>query len=151
MAAGQRVVIADVAYPNGADPALCAALRAIGFDWTGPAAYGAWNTAGNTIGTALAQACLGEQRTREQQQFLLHRWVEDWGYQREVRAAIRARYAPGGEPPADEWPSVAHDVEQMLNAFIETLPGFAGKWRITPGSVRFPWGRTFEVDFGLES
>jgi hypothetical protein len=150
MAAGQRVVIADVAYPNGADPALCAALRAIGFDWTGPAAYGAWNTAGNTIGTALAQACLGERRTREQQRFLLHRWVEDWGYQREVRAAIRARYAPGGEPPANEWPNVAHDVEQMLNAFIETLPGFAGKWRITPGSVRFPWGRTFEVDFGLE-
>lgn len=151
VAAGQRVVIADVAYANGADPALTTALREIGFDWTAPAAYGAWNTAGNTIGTALAQACLGAQRSCDQQRFLLHRWVEDWGYQREVRAAIRARYAPNGEPPDDEWPRVARDVEHMLNAFIETLPGFAGSWRIAPGSVRFPWGRTFEVDFDLEA
>ena len=26
---------------------------------------------------------------------------------------------------------------------------FAGRWRITSGSVRLPWSRTFEVDFDL--
>ena len=148
-AAGQRVVIADVAYPNGADPALMSALRAAGFDWTAAAAFGAWNTAGNTIGTALAQAVLCDQRTPAQQRFLLHRYVEDWGYQRIVRAAIRARYAPSGEPSPAEQPAACAEIERRLNEFIDSLPGFAGRWRITPGSVRLPWSRTFEVDFDL--
>jgi len=149
MTAGQPRVVADAAYPNGSDPTLTAALRDAGFDWTAAAAYGGWNTAGNTIGTVLAQACLGGERSEAQQRFLLHRYVEDWGYQREVRAEVRARYAPAGEPPPEEWPAVAAYVERRLNDFIGTLSGFAGGWRITPGSVRFPWNRTFEVDFGL--
>ncbi len=147
--AGQRVVIADVAYPNGADPALIEALLPT-VDLSRLAAYGAWNTAGNTIGVALAQASLthaGDELA--QQRFLLHRFVEDWGYQRVVRAELRAQQPAGREPSAAERPEALKFVERRLNALIERLPGYAGRWRIAPGSARFPWQRTFEIDFEL--
>ena len=149
MQAGQRVVIADVAYPNGADPALIEALLPQ-VDLTRLAAYGAWNTAGNTIGVALAQASLthgGDEEAR--QRFLLHRFVEDWGYQRVVRAELRAQRPAGQEPSTAERPEALKFVERRLNALLQRLPGFAGRWRIAPGSTRFPWQRTFEIDFEL--
>ncbi len=148
--AGQRVAIADVAYPNGADPVLIEALLPA-VDLTQLAAYGAWNTAGNTIGVALAQASLtraGDEAARLR--FLLHRFVEDWGYQRVVRAELRAQRTAGVEPSAAERPQALKFVERRLNALLERLPGFAGHWRIAPGSTRFPWQRTFEIDFDLE-
>ena len=81
--AGQTVIVADVAYPNGADPLLIELLLN-SVDITRLAAYGAWNTAGNTIGTALAQACaahwaeIPDQR-EAQQRFLLHRFLGGLG------------------------------------------------------------------------
>ena len=41
-------------------------------------------------------------------------------------------------------------IESKLQAQIEKLLGFADQWRVTKGSVRLPWQRTFEVDFDLE-
>jgi Protein of unknown function (DUF4127) len=152
----QRVVIADVAYPNGSDPALTAAMLGTQLDLTALAAYGAWNTAGNTIGVALAQACVHPPHSaipvdpHAAERALLHRYVEDWGYQRIVRAEIRAQYPPGMEPALDDQPRVLREVETRLNAFIDALPGYAGRWRIVPGSARFPWQRTFEIDFELK-
>lgn len=156
-ALGQPVVVADVAYPNGADPALFELLRER-VDLPALAAYGAWNTAGNTIGTALAQACAARliaspQQRAAQEQFLLHRVVEDWGYQRIVRAELRERMraAHGApEPPLGQISEVCRWVELRLGELIEQLPGFERRWRIAPGSVTLPWARTFEVDFALE-
>lgn len=157
MGRGQPAAIADVAYPNGADPALLDLLLAEA-NLPALAAYGAWNTAGNTIGAALAQACAAQligsaagQAAHER--FLLHRLLEDWGYQRLVRAETRqwlsARYGTS-EPqgPEGEAATVAR-VERQLNALIGRLPGFAGRFLLVPGSVRLPWGRTFEIDFEL--
>jgi hypothetical protein len=156
-AAGRPVAIADVAYPNGADPVLIELL--VGWDGlAGLAAYGAWNTAGNTIGTVLAQACAAataataEQRAA-QERFLLHRFVEDWGYQRVVRPRLRARLASetgNAEPAASALPEVATWVEAQLDESIAALAAFRGRFRIAPGSVRLPWRRIFEVDFDLE-
>lgn len=147
LAGGERVVVADVAYPNGADPALIDVLRdRLGDRLPALAAYGAWNTAGNTIGVALAQGCattlIADERGRAaQERFLLHRFVEDWGYQQIARR----------EPTAATLPATVAHVEARLNELIDALPGFAGRYRIAPGSVRLPWNRTFEVDFDLLS
>ncbi len=40
-------------------------------------------------------------------------------------------------------------IERRLGELIARLPGFAGRYTLVPGSVRLPWGRTFEVDFEL--
>jgi hypothetical protein len=150
--AGQPVIVADVAYPNGADPVLIELLlQRTPIDKL--AAYGAWNTAGNTIGVALAQACVAQaayspEQRLAQQRFLLHRFVEDWGYQHLVRSELHAELGVSNLPAAEQQ-QVCAQIEVRLNALIERLPGFAGRWRIAPGSVRLPWQRLFEVDFEL--
>ncbi|MGC9038312.1 MAG: DUF4127 family protein [Roseiflexus sp.] len=154
---GQQVIVADVAYPNGADPVLMELLIEK-VDLARLAGFGAWNTAGNTIGTALAQGCAALLATTPAQRiahlrFLLHRFVEDWGYQQVVRRAARVmleRTAGTREPDDTMLGAICRWIETHLNARIAALPGFAGRWRITPGSTRLPWCRLFEVDFALE-
>ena len=155
--AGQAVAIADVAYPNGADPALIALLQDE-LDVSALTAYGAWNTAGNTIGTVLAQASTARlinsaAGQAAQDVFLLHRFVEDWGYQHivraEVRAWLKANYGTTEPDDATRAATLAR-IEIGLNTLMAHLPGFAGRYRLIPGSTTLPWGRTFEVDFALE-
>jgi hypothetical protein len=152
------VIVADVAYPNGADPVLVN-LLAQQVNLTRLAAYGGWNTAGNTIGTALAQGCAAqfmhtdEQRTAHER-FLLHRFVEDWGYQHLVRAEVRdwlRHTTDHDEPTAANVAATSAWIERRLQRLIADLPGFTGRYRIVPGSVRLPWNRTFEVDFDIEA
>jgi hypothetical protein len=152
--ASQPAVVADVAYPNGADPVLVDLLRAR-VALPDLAAYGAWNTAGNTIGTALAQGCAARLITTPaqrsaQEAFLLHRFVEDWGYQHLVRQQARAwLQAETGrnEPVAADLPALTAWIAQRLNALVHDLPGFDNGWRVT--NVCLPWQRLFEVDFDL--
>ena len=159
LAAGTPVAIADVAYPNGADPALSDALLG-GIDLAALAAYGAWNTAGNTLGCVIAHAFVARLITTPggraaHMRFLLHRLVEDWGYQQLERAELRSwlRATTGHpDPQTPEMVATAEArIEARLGAFIARLPGFGETFRITPGSVRLPWGRTFEVDFAVQS
>jgi hypothetical protein len=157
LAAGQAVIVADVAYPNGADPLLIELLLT-SIDITQLSAYGAWNTAGNTIGTALAQACTAhwaespEQR-EAQQRFLLHRFLEDWGYQQEVREETR-QWMEGKfkthSVTAKNYPQVLSFISNGLQRRLDQLPDFAGKFQLAEGSLRLPWDRLFEVDFELE-
>ncbi len=161
IAVGKRVIVADVAYPNGADPVLVDLLRAR-VDLSQLAAYGAWNTAGNTIGVALAQGVAAPWGNREfssdaertaQEHFLTHRFVEDWGYQSGVRQEVgdwlRVNTVGKSDKPED-LDAVKTRIEQGLQAKLAELPGLGTRWRIRPGSVRLPWDRLFEVDFDLE-
>ncbi|MCU0513487.1 MAG: DUF4127 family protein [Anaerolineae bacterium] len=155
VAAGRRVIVADVAYPNGSDPDLVARLLAQ-VDLRRLAAYGAWNTAGNSIGTALAQGVAAARATtpaqqQMQQRFLLHRFIEDWGYQHLVRPQIRAAlHAETGRPevtPASE-AATTQRIHAALTALLPQLQPLAAGWHLGP--VRLPWQRTFEIDFDLE-
>jgi hypothetical protein len=155
--AGKYVIVADVAYPNGSDPVLVDLLRER-VDLTRLAAYGAWNTAGNTIGVALAQAVMAtrirtDQQRDAQERFLLHRFIEDWAYQHIVREEIRD-WLEVSTAVRDVMPenidTARERIESRLMEHLALLPGFAGKWRIVLDSIRLPWKRTFEVDFDLE-
>ena len=153
---GQAVVVADVAYPNGADPALVEAL----FEQVQVArlaAYGAWNTAGNTLGVALAQACASRlvvtaEQANAQRRFLLHRFLEDWGYQqvvrREVRQWLQETYHLEEVEPAVEAGCAAF-ITGRLRRCLDQIPGFDG-FGLKENSVWLPWGRLFEVDFEIE-
>ncbi|TDE14263.1 DUF4127 family protein [Jiangella asiatica] len=143
--AGHRVTVADVADANGSDPALVKALREAGV-LRQLAGYGGWNTAGNTIGTAVAQGCVhllagtSEQRAGHSRS-VIHRLLEDWGYQNLARRAI---IESGTLPPTEE-------VTDVLDARLAELGPVGATVRIRPGSVRFPWNRAFEIDFELEA
>ncbi|HMQ31760.1 MAG TPA: DUF4127 family protein, partial [Chloroflexaceae bacterium] len=147
---GPLVAIADVAYPNGADPALIDLMLA-GLDLGGLAAYGAWNTAGNTLGTTIAQGfaallCDSAEGRAAHELLLTHRLVEDWGYQQLVRAEVRAwlRERTGHHDPrtAEEAEAARERVEAGRGAPLAPLPGLGGSQALPPGGVRPPLGRT---------
>ena len=155
MGEGQAVIVADVAYPNGADPALIEVLFER-VEIARLAAYGAWNTAGNTIGVALGQACAVRlasslEQQQAQRRFLLHRFLEDWGYQQVVRAETRSwlQVESGRRDIQPDNENAAVDfITRGLQRCLEQIPGFPGL-TLKPGSVRLPWNRLFEVDFEI--
>jgi hypothetical protein len=163
--AGRAVAIGDVAYPNGADPLAVELLLdpSSPLDPAALAAFGAWNTAGNTLGVVVSQAVcslfIGDDpdRAKAQNMFLAHRFLEDWGYQtivrRDARAVSLAQFGtrdPNPEDPA-QIAAVAAATEAGLKRALALLQerGIGAGLHLAPGSVRFPWRRTFEVDFDL--
>ena len=164
---GTPVALADVAYPNGSDPLLMSLLMQghAPLNMRRLVAYGAWNTAGNTLGVVVAQAfcasLIGDDpdRAGAQQKFLAHRFLEDWAYQAVVRREARAeaerlwgRREPDPSSPAEQAQLCAF-IEARLNEHLRVLQecGVGADLQIAPGSVRLPWRRTFEVDFDLTS
>lgn len=155
------VALADVVYANGADDALLEVFAAQGL-LPRLAAYAGWNTAGNSIGTALAQGTLfsfyegRDEFNREAYlECLLTRLVEDWGYQARVRPEIIVRYAEiehGGTPiPEVLLPVVLRELEAELNAFtaVHLNPRYPDRSvRVT--NVRLPWNRLFDIRFTVE-
>ena len=156
------VAIGDVTYPNGSDPVVIDLLLAPDCP-VNPAelyAYGAWNTAGNTLGTTVAQAvCYWLGQNKEAQSlYLTHRFLEDWGYQhlvrREARAKNTEKFGTNDPNPEDniQIAFTCENIEAGLNVCLARLQasGVGAGLSITPGSTRLPWKRTFEVDFDLE-
>lgn len=145
LAQSRPVIVCDVAYPNGSDPVLIEALRRH-IKLTDLAAYGGWNTAGNTIGVALAQGVFGLNVEDRQaaSRFLAHRFVEDYCYMHRVRPRLK-----DSRPLYDdETEAVAREQARAgLNAELAQLADFRD-WRVT--NLRWPWKRRFEVDFDLE-
>ncbi|MDQ7821883.1 MAG: DUF4127 family protein [Candidatus Eremiobacteraeota bacterium] len=93
--------VADVAYANGADCTL-AELLTSRFRIPSLAAYAAWNTAGNTIGTVISQSALRWLSLRFRHlisnpamaekahlAFTFSRFLDDWIYQSEVREKVK--------------------------------------------------------------
>ncbi|MBV9850895.1 MAG: DUF4127 family protein [Armatimonadetes bacterium] len=166
-AQGRPVALADVAYPNGSDPLLMEMLLSDKCPLRPAAlcAYGAWNTAGNTLGVVVAQAAcalhMGDdpQRAAAQRLFLAHRFLEDWGYQAMVRREARAdaeshwgRRDPDPED-SDEQAHVRGFIERRLAEVLTVLQrhDIGAGLSLAPGSVRLPWRRTFEADFDLRT
>lgn len=159
------VAIGDVAYPNGADPLLMELLLdpACPVEPAQLAAFGAWNTAGNTLGVVVAQAVCSlfmqddKARKLAQQIFLTHRFLEDWGYQTVVRRAARdANRAAGGQTDPDKENAeqvefTRQTIEAGLQIALSQLQarGVGKGLVLQAGHVRLPWKRTFEVDFDL--
>lgn len=148
LARGERVALADVAYANGASHTLMTLLKGR-IDLAALTAFGAWNTAGNTLGVVIAQACAALGGDREaNRRFLAHRLIEDWGYQTVVRHEARrwlTETSGCGEPTPATLEALRGQIAARLGAFAADL-----KLGYVPGAVRLPWGRTFEVDFDLE-
>ena len=161
--AGRKVAVADVWKANGADSVFLEELDGRGL-LPKLSAYAGWNTAGNTIGTALAfysavlklendadeSPSMASVRRRAQQVFLWERLADDWGYQSVVRPMIEARcdragidYRSLGAARA----SIEAEVRRALSGWIAVhLPPEKFGLRGLRPEIRLPWGRTFEVE-----
>lgn len=145
LAQGREVAIADVAYPNGADPILIEHLFA-SVPIKQLAMYGAWNTAGNTIGSVLAGGVVPVRDAAARRRYLAHRFLEDWGYQQVVRHEMRAKY--GERFDLALLPQVTAEVAAALEPPRARLAALGLDYALT--NVRLPWQRLFEVDFVLQ-
>ena len=148
---GLPVALVDVRWANGGDPTLVAALDKSGL--LGKlAAYGGWNTAGNSLGTTLAAglaAVLQPGPNEAREQFLVRKVVEDAYYLPVVRAELEAEAARRGllDLPLEELDQTQAYIQEKLDAWTRGLRSLPG-WRVT--GARLPWTYTFTVDFNLE-
>ena len=108
--AGRRVIVADIDFRGnvqGADEKFTEELRRRKI-FPRLFGYASWNTAGNTIGTALPQGILyalavdrlaksvparAGRIGRAQMKFLLHRLIDDYAYHSLVRVEVNRDYA----------------------------------------------------------
>jgi uncharacterized protein DUF4127 len=173
LARGRAVAVVDVAFANGADVALCERLLA-----TVPvaqlASFGAWNTAGNSLGSAIAQATVRSLARRERVAshdalaahvgLLFIHLLDDYAYQSVVRTELMFEDLPGlgiatsferlpdkftGEVESRLARRLGPHVESLARALSSYPVDADGNARhvssITIDPPRLPWKRLFEV------
>jgi hypothetical protein len=159
---GKPVVVADVAYANGAESRFTR-LMLERLDITKLFAYGAWNTAGNALGGAVGAGVVawaavqaGRLNPAELAAANFSRLVDDWLYQTRVRGEVRALlenpspFDLGALKPRAEREIEARmqplALELFQTQFAGRLPGVALRWR---GS-HLAWPRLFTGVFDFE-
>ncbi|MFG1829863.1 DUF4127 family protein [Micromonospora chersina] len=156
---GTPVALADCALGNGADPRLVDDLAADG-TLARLAGFAGWNTAGNTLGSALATLvahqvgrATGTLDDTAVRRLLAHRLVDDHVWMSYARPRLRREL--GTDPTRHDHvadadaPAVTARIEELLAGRCRELaavPGLA----VAAGSVTLPWQRTYEIDFSLE-
>ncbi len=146
---GKPVGLLDVCYANGGADSFLRAL-ATRVDPLTLAAYSAWNTASNALGTALAQLALGE-KAGENRIFTAERLLDDLLYQGVVRAELQAELAALGEDPyhLTDKPRAQQRLAERMNAAVQAHPALAG-YEIR-AEYSLPWPRTFEAAVAVRS
>lgn len=170
--AGRDVAVVDVAFVNGADLALAEQLLAR-VPLSRLAAYGAWNTAGNSLGSALAHGVIRTLARRERQpidavaahlSLLLTHFLDDYVYQGLVRSEVLLEDLPelGLAPSFERLPErllpeveerirrrLAPHVESLGHKFAaDTIPNGPTACRVTSVDIEaptLPWQRVFEI------
>lgn len=154
LAAGRHVALADVAYPNGAERRLMSLLED-GVPLAELAGFAAWNTAGNTLGSAIAMGALAPLAVDRAAwtEVLFGRLVDDALYQGLARE--RVRDALGDPEPYDlgeRWPEAEALVDAHVRPLAEGLwrrhfadRGLVLDWR----PARLAWPRLFTGVFPL--
>lgn len=146
---GKPLIIGDVAYANGSDPALLAALHSSSFKPAKPLiGYGGWNTPGNAMGTALAMGCLywfankhGRLDEAVFKQALLTRFVDDGLYQSRYRHELDVNGAFDA--------AAAKALTSLMDEDIKRWAAWCGLPDTTV-TLSFPCQRRFEVAVHLE-
>lgn len=142
LAQGRAVTVADTADANGSDPAL---IRALCRDnlFGALAGYAGWNTAGNSIGSALAMGLAslqpGVDADHHQRVAMTRRLLDDWAFQTVARRTVLRTGCLDVE--STEADLLTSQAELGLSSDHPVL---------RPGSTRFPWNRSFEIAFEFD-
>ncbi|MHC9540389.1 MAG: DUF4127 family protein [Vulcanimicrobiota bacterium] len=147
--ADRLAAVADIAYANGADITLAEMITG-SLKIPNLTAYAAWNTAGNTLGTVIAQAALRwialtyHHRLEEpalaekaQHSFTFSRFLDDWIYQSDLRDKVKslcAREKISVFNLEESRSRIEHLIDSMLTSRGEELfrKAFAGNF-LLPG------------------
>ncbi len=168
--AGRQVAVADVAFSNGMDIALGGML--VRHPQTARlASVGGWNTAGNTLGTVLAQAAIrvlalrrdpAPDQTAAHLEFLFLRLIDDYYYQAVQRTRTLYEDYPALGLPIDgdhmDDPAQLAAIEGCVQRRILAAAAELRELFIRSGLVRdvqvsnihLPWQRMFEVGFEVK-
>jgi hypothetical protein len=167
---GRDVAIADVAFVNGSDLILGRQLVQHP-EISHLAAYGGWNTAGNTLGTVLAQATiytlakkqgLKPAQQKAQLEFLFLRLLDDFSYQALERSLCMLRDLPalGLSPTEERLPNdevttiIAEKITLRLHNqahHLEKIFCAGGRIKsVNVSKIHLPWQRLFEIGFDVK-
>lgn len=153
---GKNCSVADVAFLNGADNSLMKLIKKYGL-LKKLLSYGGWNTSANTLGTVIAHSMASsfyinsdnftEDRKERSYRFLFLRYLEDWGYQYEVRTKVAKEI--------DKYGVSYFDLGEKEKIISEVIKGELEKFKKEnlnefdyEFDVYMPWNRLFEV--GIE-
>jgi len=141
------IAIADVVYANGGDPVLLKMLLETSLPIHKLTGYAAWNTPGNSIGSALAVGavsvwaqknhCLNEMARKE---LLLKRFLDDGVYQADVRNRLRSHFG-----------ATCPESSDLNNAMADAASQWKSQLKLPDAAVHFefPCQRTFEIEVRL--
>lgn len=146
---GGRVVVADIAYANGGSLALGKCLAPLHDRLLG---YSAWNTTGNTIGTALALiGCASPNpspsQRRAEQRFCWERLLDDLVYQSQVRSDCRQTI---GQLGLHLTAAESQQIQSTLKTQIEEAARAIGFPQVPNFEVALPWNRLFEIEIQVK-
>ena len=143
---GKKVIVSDSAYGNGADNALVKELFRRGLAYQ-VAAYGGWNTSGNTLGFALAQGMESPfYEGNAAKDLLTVRYLDDWAYQANARMdvyqhVIWPKQMPNSGFTPEQKRIAEAAIKESITKVAEPVMGSVAK----EYDFRLPWSRMFEV------
>ena len=143
---GKKVIVSDSAYGNGADNALVKELFRRGLAYQ-VAAYGGWNTSGNTLGFALSQGMESPfYEGNAAKDLLTVRYLDDWAYQANARMdvyqhVIWPKQMPNSGFTPEQKRIAEAAIKESITKVAEPVMGSVAK----EYDFRLPWSRMFEV------
>lgn len=141
-----KVVIADVAYANGADNGFMHELKKRRL-LSRLTAYSGWNTPNNSVGFAIGQGALALDMTENSRMKMLAvRLLDDWGYQANIRTQLVNEVMVPSQGNYFNLnglrPVMTQAAQQKIDEFaVNQLSEFA----VEDIQVSFPWNRMFEL------
>ncbi|WP_411168260.1 DUF4127 family protein [Clostridium sp. MB05] len=163
---GKKVSIADLSFSNGGDEYLIKRLKEEEL-LLKVISYGAWNTAGNAMGTSIAhgniisnissKGYLNFKKSFESLKFLIERYCDDFMYQSIIRSKANKEVLKEGLSIFNmnsRVEKIDNFVEDSLNKMLELyfnknivnyleVKGYIEDLKI---DAKLPWNRTFEVE-----
>lgn len=140
------IALADIKYGNGADNALVKQLFAENLAYE-LKAYGGWNTAGNSLGFALAQGLMHKlYQEADKNELLNARYLDDWAYQSNARMkvyqqTIWPQYWPNSGLKDKQLEGAQDAVAKEIRKIAEPVMGDV----VREYQFTLPWQRMFEV------
>ncbi len=143
---GKKVILSDSAYGNGADNALVKELFRRGLAYK-VAAYGGWNTSGNSLGFALAQGIESSgYEGNAATDLLTVRYLDDWAYQANARMDVYQNVIwPKLMPNSGFTEEQKRIAEKAIEASIARVAEPVMGDRVKDYDFKLPWNRMFEV------